>query len=236
MDAVCQLADNVVMLTINELIAASVWAERLEPPCQERVLRETLIREVGPAEIVVRAGEPVEFWNGVIDGLVKINKFSSEGKSVTFAGVPRGGWWGEGSLIKRERRRYDVTALRRSKIAYMPRATFEWLLDTSIAFNRFLLTQLNERLGQFIGAIEHERLLDPDGRVARAIAALFNPILYPGAGMQIQISQEEIGYLCGTSRQRVNQALQQLERAGLLKLEYGGVTVLDLDGLRRFEH
>ena len=33
------------------------------------------------------------------------------------------------------------------------------------------------------------------------------------------------------SRQRVNQALQALERAGLLRIEYGGVTVIDLDGL-----
>jgi hypothetical protein len=62
----------------------------------------------------------------------------------------------------------------------MPRATFEWLLDTDIDFNRFLLMQLNERLGQFIAMVEYERLLEPDARVARSLAALFNPVLYPG--------------------------------------------------------
>ena len=50
----------------------------------------------------------------------------------------------------------------------------------------------------------------------------------------MQLSQEEIGYLSGVSRQRVNQALQVLEAAGLLKVEYGGLRILDLDGLRRF--
>ena len=39
----------------------------------------------------------------------------------------------------------------------------------------------------------------------------------------------------GLSRQRVNQALQILEQKGLLRVEYAGVTVLDLDGLREFE-
>ena len=79
-------------------------------------------------------------------------------------------------------------------------------MDTSIAFNRFLLTQLNERLGQFIGMVEYERLLEPDARVARCLAELFNPYLYPGNRAELEISQEEIGYLSGVSRQRVNQA------------------------------
>jgi CRP/FNR family cyclic AMP-dependent transcriptional regulator len=50
----------------------------------------------------------------------------------------------------------------------------------------------------------------------------------------LQVSQEEIGYLTGVSRQRVNRTLRTLERAGFLIAEYGSVTVLDLDRLRRF--
>ncbi|MBL8386384.1 MAG: winged helix-turn-helix domain-containing protein, partial [Burkholderiales bacterium] len=92
----------------------------------------------------------------------------------------------------------------------------------------------NERLGQFIGIVENDRMLEPDARVARALAQLFNPLLYPGTATQLQLSQEEIGLLSGVSRQRANQALQVLEKAGLLKVEYGGVRVLDVEGLKRF--
>ena len=94
--------------------------------------------------------------------------------------------------------------------------------------------QLNERLGQFIGMIENERMLDTDARIARGLAALFNPVLYPGTLRLLQISQEELGYLAGVSRQRANQALKVLEDAGLVRSEYGGINILDLDGLRRF--
>ncbi len=52
--------------------------------------------------------------------------------------------------------------------------------------------------------------------------------------MQLQISQEELGYLAGTSRQRVNRALHVLEKAGLVSVEYGVITVLDLAGLRNY--
>ena len=159
---------------------------------------------------------------------------SAEGKLTTFTGLPAGAWFGEGSLLKDEPRRYDVVALRQSRVALMPRATFDWLLDTSIPFNRFLLRQLNERLGQFIGQVEFDRLLGIEGRVARCLASMFNPYLYPATGMELQISQEEIGYLSDISRQRVNQALKALERAGLIRVAYGGIVVVDLPRLRNY--
>jgi hypothetical protein len=70
--------------------------------------------------------------------------------------------------------------------------------------------------------------------VARCLFWLFNPFLYPGITGKLQISQEEVGYLSGISRQRVNQALRVLENAGLLRVEYGGVTVLDPGALGRY--
>jgi hypothetical protein len=52
--------------------------------------------------------------------------------------------------------------------------------------------QLNERLGQFIGLVEYGRTLDATARLARSIASLFNPILYPDLPRQLDITQEEI--------------------------------------------
>ena len=223
------------MPTLGEMLKASLWSRSLSPEQLRRVEGETLARQVPSGGFVCRKGEPVEHWIGVVDGLVKMTNLSADGKPTTFTGLPTGGWFGEGSLLKNEPRKDDVVALRNSQVAYMPKATFNRLLDTSIEFNRFLLIQLNERLGQFIAMVEYDRLLEPDARVARSLAAMFNPHLYPGIGPQLHISQEEIGYLAGLSRQRANQALKTLEKAGLLRVEYGGITVLDLEGLRRFE-
>jgi CRP/FNR family transcriptional regulator, cyclic AMP receptor protein len=219
------------MTTITEALRTSIWAKSLDEEELERARSEIQEREIPAGGYACRKGEPVSHWIGVLDGLVKLGVVSAEGKSATLTGVPAGGWFGEGSLLRDEPRRYDAVALRDTRIAIMPRSTFNRLLDTNIGFNRFLLNQLNERLGQFIAMLEYERLLDPDARVARCLAALFNPFLYPGVTEKLQISQEEIGYLSGVSRQRVNQALRSLEGSGLLLVEYGGVTVLDRDGL-----
>lgn len=223
------------MGTLHEMLRAAPWVGALPAELKARVEAETVVRPCAAGGLVCRKGEPVEHWIGVVDGLVKMANVSADGKPTSFTGIPAGGWFGEGSLLKDEPRRYDIVALRMSQIAYMPRATFMTLLDTSVAFNRFLLVQLNERLGQFIAMVEHDRLLGPDARLARGLAALFNPHLYPGIGPTLPISQEEIGHLVGLSRQRVNQALKRLEGAGLLRVEYGGVTVTDLAGLRCFD-
>ncbi len=222
------------MHTASDLLHASIWAKTLSREELRRVESELVERTFGAGAFVARKGDPVDHWIGVVDGLLKLSSMSAEGKSVTFAGIPGGAWFGEGSMLKTEPRRYDVVALRESRVALMTRSTFTRLLDSSIAFNRFLLVQLNERLGHFIAMVEYDRMLDPDARVARCLAALFNPHLYPGFGPQLQISQEELGNLSGVSRQRANQALQVLEKAGLLRVEYGGITVLDLEGLGRY--
>ena len=151
-------------------------------------------------------------------------------------GVSKGGWFGEGTVLKNEVYRYNIQALRRSVVAGIPAHTFHWLLDRSIGFNRFVMNQLNERLGQFIAAREIDRLNDPDTRVARSLAALFHPVLYPGVGTLLRITQQELGYLVGLSRQRVNEALRSLQAEGLIAIEYGGLRVLDLPALRRHVH
>jgi DNA-binding GntR family transcriptional regulator len=68
--------------------------------------------------------------------------------------------------------------------------------------------------------------------VARGLAALFHPVLYPGVGELLRITQQELGYVVGLSRQRVNEALNALQMRGLIRVEYGGVRVLDLENLR----
>jgi len=222
-------------MSLARLLDHSAWTRGLDPKLRARVEAETTTRTCPAGGWVCRKGERVDHWIGVVDGLVKMANVSAAGKPISLTGIATGGWFGEGSLLKDEPRRYDIVALRDSAIAYMPRAVFMALLDGSVAFNRFLIMQLNERLGQFIALVEHDRLLGPDARVAQCIAGLLNPVLYGSVDESLPITQEELGQLAGLSRQRVNQALKVLEQAGLLRVDYRGITALDLAGLRSFE-
>jgi CRP/FNR family transcriptional regulator, cyclic AMP receptor protein len=213
-------------------IAGIPWLGALELGVRDRALSEIRVGDAKPGDFVCRMGRPVTYWLGLIDGLLKMSSDSADGHTMTFTGVPPGGWFGEGTALKRETYRYNIQALRRSVVAGLPVDTFHWLLDHSIGFNRFVMGQLNERLGQFIAAREIDRMSSPDLRVARSLASLFNPVLYPGLGSVLRITQQELAYLVGLSRQRVNEALSSLQNQRLIRIEYGGLRVLDLQGLR----
>lgn len=218
----------------HSLQTATAWFPVLEPDERERVLRDIISADYPPGAMIERKGERATAWLGVLSGLVKVSVGNQEGKLASLMGVPAGGWFGEGSLLKREKRKYDVVALRDTTILRMPEATFDWLLDRSIPFNRYLLHQLNERVGQFVGKAESDRLADPEARVARCLLELMNPLLHTDKATRLDITQEEIGYLARISRQRANQALRTLESAKLVSVEYGAVHVLDLDGLSAY--
>lgn len=215
-------------------LAMVPWLALLDAVQRERAVADLQVVEAQPGDYVCKIGRQANYWFGLLDGLLKMNNDGTQGMPITFTGMPPGGWFGEGTLLKREVYRYNVEPLRRSVVAGLGIETFHWLLERSIPFNRYVMNQLNERLGQFIAAREIDRLDDPDTRVARNLAALFHPVLYPGVGTLLRITQQELGYLVGLSRQRVNEALKALQAHGLIRIEYGGVRVLDLAALRRY--
>jgi CRP-like cAMP-binding protein len=213
-------------------LASIPWLKVLRPEEYHAAVSHIKVSDAQAGDFVCRIGKPVTYWFGVIEGLLKMSSDTEHGSSVTYSGLPPGGWFGEGTVLKREEYRYNIQALRKSVVAGLPADTFHWLLDHSIGFNRFIMNQLNERLSQFIVALEIGRLNNPDVRVARSLAALFNPVLFPGVGDVLRITQQELAYLVGLSRQRVNEALATLEAQGTIRVEYGGVRILDLEALR----
>lgn len=218
---------------LKEFLNASPWAARLAPEQMDRVRLQSSMRSFEAGATVCLRGSPSMHWMGVIDGMLKVDTISEEGRSTTFAGVPAGAWFGEGAALKGEPRPYSVVAIRDSRVAFMPRDTFIGLIDQNPRFSRWVIDQLNARLGHYVALVESFRLHDVTARICYCLSELFNPHLYPATERKLAISQEEIARLCGLSRQNVNRELQKLEKAGVLQVQYGTIEVLDLAGLQR---
>lgn len=222
------------MIAAEHLRRIAYWSADLTGAEFEQARRGIVERSFAKGAYICHRGDRLEHWTGVVSGLVKVSTASLSGKSVSLAGMRACGWFGEGSVLKAEPRQYDLVALRDTRLAMMNRATFLWLFDNSVAFNRFLVWQLNARLGQFIALVEYDRSLEGKARLARTIAWLFHPTLYPDAGARLDITQEEIGLLSGLSRQVTNKSLAELQTEKLIDADREGITVRDLDALRRY--
>ncbi|MFM0340947.1 Crp/Fnr family transcriptional regulator [Paraburkholderia fungorum] len=233
-DACPPRPQRVARADLPQLFASCAWFRALAVEHQALVLASAHAERLEGGAWIARRQAPSDYWIGVHSGLIKLAIYNASGRSCTLSGVPPGGWFGEGSVIKRELRKYDVAAIQASLVLFVPAGTFHTLLESSLPFTGFVIRQLNNRMGEFIASIQNSRLLDVDARVAQSLAQLFNPDLYPDTGHTLAISQEEVGLLAGVSRQRINQALQNLEKLQMLRLSYNQIEVLDLERLSAF--
>lgn len=205
------------------------WFTQLPEEKQTLIDDRILTLSASKGEVLLQAGAEVKGWYAVLSGLVKLQSSSRQGRLSAFIGVPDGEWFGEGSVLKAEQRRYEVIALRDTVLLCLPRAEFEDLLAHSLPFNHFLVGHMNRRLGQAMAIIEAGRLRAPGQRVALYLSQVF----WHGR-RRVVLSQEELGHLAGLSRQTVNRALKSMEEDGLVSLDFGRVTILDADGLAAY--
>ena len=205
-----------------QFLAMQPWFGKLEDPMRERIASGVFTLPGAKGDILLHAGEEVKGWYAVLSGLVKLETQGDDGRRAGFLGIPGGEWFGEGSVMKSEPRRYDAVALRDSELLCLPRALFEELRETSLPFNRALTDQLNLRLGQAMAIIETQRLRSPEQRVAMYL----RPPLWQGS-RRLNLSQEELGIMIGLSRQTVNKVLNDFERQGAVSLEFGRIAVAD---------
>ena len=157
---------------------------------------------------------------------------SRDGKETSLAGLTAGAWLGEGSVLKNEPRRYDVVALRDSRVALMERSAFMWLFENSVGFNRCLVPA--QRTARPVHRYARgNRTLDPMPACPQHRLPVQSD---PLSGVHRASGNHPGGDRCALRhvRQNANRALNRLEKEGLLRLEYGGVTILDVERLRGY--
>ena len=185
--------------------------------------------EGAKGEVMLSAGTAVQGWYAVLSGLVMLQSPASKGRASAFIGVPDGEWFGEGSAMKPEPRKYNVVALRPTTLLCLPLPLFDLLRETHLAFNQFLVLHMNMRLGQAMTIIEAGRTQSTEHRVALYLSRLFWR-----STRRINLTQDELGQLVGLSRQTVNRVLRRLEELGIVSLDFGKVAIVDDDALSAY--
>jgi CRP/FNR family transcriptional regulator, cyclic AMP receptor protein len=213
----------------SRFIAAQPWFASVSAAMQERLRTEVLAVQGEKGDVMLPAGSAVDGWYAVLSGLVMLQSPTSHRRSSAFIGVPDGDWFGEGSALKPEPRRYNVVALRPTTLLCLPLPLFATLRETSMPFNQFLVLHLNMRLGQAMTIIEAGRTQSPEHRVALYLSRLFWR-----STRRLNLTQDELGQLVGLSRQTVNKVLRALEVIGIVSLDFGRVAIVDDEALSAY--
>ena len=215
--------------TAQRFIETQPWFASVPQAVQARLRAEVFCTQGEKGAVMLPAGSAVMGWHAVLSGLVMLQSPASKGRASAFIGVPDGEWFGEGSAMKPEPRKYNVVALRPTTLLCLPLPLFDLLRETHLAFNQFLVLHMNMRLGQAMTIIEAGRTQSTEHRVALYLSRLFWR-----STRRINLTQDELGQLVGLSRQTVNRVLRRLEELGIVSLDFGKVAIVDDDALSAY--
>jgi CRP/FNR family transcriptional regulator, cyclic AMP receptor protein len=221
-------------MTPADLARVAPWAAKLKEEECKHVAPSIRLRELRRGEHLMHLDDRVDAWHGAVTGVLRVGMVSDDGQIAGFSAILGGAWFGEGSILKHEPRRYDVVAVTDASVAVLPGEMFRWLYSNSPGFNQYLVHLLNERLGHFIATVVSDRTGESTARLAYTIASLYNPVLYPNTPEVLVMPQEDLGIFAGLSRQMTNRCLKTLADTGLVELTDKGVKVLDVKGLATY--
>jgi CRP-like cAMP-binding protein len=221
-------------MTPDELARVAAWSGSVTPGELAHVAPSVRLRQLARGEHLLHLDDKVDAWHGAIEGVLRVGLVSDDGQVAGFSAVIGGAWFGEGSILKNEPRRYDVVAVTDATVAVLPGDMFRWLTRHSVGFNQYLVRLLNERLGHFIATVVSDRTGNASARLAYTIASLYNPVLFPRTPDVLAMPQEDLGIFAGLSRQMTNRCLRELAGEGLLEITQKGVRVVDVKGLIAF--
>jgi CRP-like cAMP-binding protein len=224
------------ILTIEERhhIESGSWFSSLSPELRSDILGRAAVRRLHDGATLGARGAPAEDWVGVAKGAVRVSSVSISGKQVSLTYVEPGVWFGDIALFDGLPRTHDAMAHGPTTVLVVRKADFRELLSRHVELYDALLRLNCRRLRLMFNLFEDLNTRPLASRLAKQLLLLAKSYGVPqGEEIRIglQLAQEDLAHLLGASRQRVNQELKELERAGILRIEPARLVVLSRERL-----
>jgi CRP/FNR family cyclic AMP-dependent transcriptional regulator len=211
----------------------------LEPRELEAVAQVAVPRHWERGEVIFREGDTGDTCYLLRSGSVVLTREHQDGRMVALAELRTGALFGELAMFRGETRSATAEALEATTAVALLASDVQRLVRRHPGLALKLLAALAERVSR-----TNERLLQQSfqtvaGRVASALLAQTVARQAEGApdsDVLIRATQAEIAHLAGSSRESASRFLATLERAGVVTLGRGKVTVHDPARLRNYIH
>jgi CRP/FNR family transcriptional regulator, cyclic AMP receptor protein len=229
--------EPILTMEEREAINSGRWFSSLSPSLRHDILRCAYVKRFKDGDMLAARGDPPEQWIACAKGAVRVSSTSVSGKQITLTYVEPGIWFGDVSIFDGDRRTHDCYAHGDTTTLNVAKADFKKILSQHVEFYEAMLRLQSRRIRQLYGLVEDLNTLPLRARLAKQLNHLLRSYGVPSLSdakavrISLQLAQEELAQLLGASRQRVNQELKQMERELIIRIEPGGLVVLDRDAL-----
>jgi CRP/FNR family cyclic AMP-dependent transcriptional regulator len=177
--------------------------------------------EFGKNQTVYAQGNSVGAIFYILKGKIQLKVISEEGKERVVAILETGDFCGEGCLTNELLRISTAATMTESTVARMDKAAVARALHEDLAFSEFFVSYLLGRNIRLMEDLIDQLFNSSEQRLARALLLLAN--YEKGARDDLpllNINQEILAKMIGTTRPRVNYFMNKFRRLGFI--EYNG--------------
>lgn len=218
------------------LLARVPLLSDLEPEELERIAQVAIPRSFPKGARVFHEGDTSDACYVIRSGEVRVTREHPDGRAIALATLGPGELVGELAMIDGGVRSASVEALSDVDLLAVSAADMRGLLERNAQITAKLVVALTKRLRATNERISRQSFQTVPSRVAGVLSQLVSEEdPDPGRdGVTIRMNQVDLAQLAGTSRESVSRFLAVLERAGVVRVGRGRVTVLEPPRLRAY--
>jgi CRP/FNR family transcriptional regulator len=219
---------------VVELLRRVPLFSELSQPELERIAQVAVPRSFPPDTRVFHEGDPGDACYIVREGSCRVTREHPDGRAITLATLGPGAIFGELAMLDGESRSASVEATENAELLALPAGDMRSLIRAHPEMAEKLVVALTRRLREANERITRQSFQTVPSRVAGVLNQLLSedaltPIVKDG--VTIRLRQSDLAQLAGTSRESVSRFLATLERAGVVQVGRGRVTVLEPERL-----
>ena len=202
----------------------------------ERIAGVAVPRSYPPSVRVFHEGDNSDACYIVRSGDLRVTREHSDGRAIALATLGPGDIFGELAMLDGEARSASVETLSDVELVALPAADVRRMLSDHPEISVKLIVALTRRLRETNERVARQSFQTVPSRVAGVLAQLIAEEALPEGreGVTVRMTQADLAQLAGTSRESVSRFLATLERAGVVKVGRGRVTVVQPRRLRSY--
>ena len=219
-----------------ELLARVPLLSGLEPSELERIAQVAIPRSFPKGARVFHEGDRTDACYVIRAGEVRVTREHPDGRAIALATLGPGELVGELAMLDGGVRSASVEALTDVDLLAVSAADMKGLLERNAEITAKLVIALTKRLRETNERISRQSFQTVPSRVAGVLSQLVaeENAEHGRDGVTIRMNQADLAQLAGTSRESVSRFLAVLERAGVVRVGRGRVTVLEPHRLRAY--
>ncbi len=221
--------------TIELLGRVPLFAELSEEELA-RVVAVAIPRSFPRGVRVFHEGDDSDACYVVRSGDLRVTREHSDGRAIALATLSAGDFFGELAMLDGGSRSASVETLSDSELLALPAVDMRRVISTHGDIAAKLIVALTRRLRETNERVARQSFQTVPSRVAGVLAQLIAEEAIPEDrdGITIRMTQADLAQLAGTSRESVSRFLATLERAGVVAVGRGRVTIVEPRRLRSY--